>query len=67
MNKADGNAWAQAIAIRIADEWSGKIDFPDDKELLTSVLRRCFQNSPSICEELIGTGIIEEDYFVDKL
>jgi hypothetical protein len=55
--------WAEAIAERISDEWSGKSDFPEDAMLLKSILKNFFQKSPDICERLIGTGIIEEDYF----
>ena len=65
MNTNTNSPWPKAIASRIADEWSGGADFPVDVALLASALLRCFQNSPSICEELIGTGIIEESYCDD--
>ena len=55
--------WAEAIATRIADEWSGKGDFPDDAERLRVVLMELFAASPESVAKLVGTGIIEEDYF----
>ncbi len=55
--------WANAIALRIADEWDGKKDFPEDAVLLEDVLADLFSKAPIACEKLIGTGIIEEDYF----
>ncbi len=55
--------WAEAIALRISDEWSGKSDFPEDAESLRNVLARLFIAHPLSMIELIGTGIIEEDYF----
>ena len=55
--------WADAIAKRIADEWSGRDDCPEDAELLESVLSDVFRRSPDACHRLIGTGIIEEGYF----
>lgn len=55
--------WADAIASRISDEWSGKKEFPEDAEKLRKVLKQLFSKSPEACKELIGTGIIEEDYF----
>lgn len=55
--------FANAIAIRIADEWSGKEDFPEDAALLEEILIRLFSQNLDECRKLIGTGIIEEDYF----
>ena len=55
--------WAAAIALRIADEWHGASDFPEDKELLRKVLADLLEQHPKHRERLIGTGIIEEDYF----
>lgn len=55
--------WAAAIALRITDEWSGKSDFPEDSNLLCGVLTRLFIAHTFSMKKLIGTGIIEEDYF----
>jgi len=55
--------WAFAIAERIADEWYGKRDFPEDVALLRKFLNDSLLKSPNACAQLIGTGIIEEDYF----
>lgn len=55
--------WANAIAERIADEWDGKKDSPEDAMLLESVIADILSKSPIACEKLIGTGIIETDYF----
>ncbi len=55
--------WAAAIALRISDEWALRDDFPEDAELMREVLARALKRSPEDCELLVGTGIIEEDYF----
>jgi len=55
--------WAQAISLRLSDEWDGKTEWPDDAELLRKILCRLFRNNPKECQALIGTGIIEENYF----
>ena len=62
-NKRSIEEWAEAISMRIADEWAGKDDFPDDAALLQSVLSGALKASPSECMRLVGTGIIEETYF----
>jgi hypothetical protein len=67
MNKHLGhslNEWAKAISIRISDEWQGNnCDNKDDVNLLQKVLENSLKNNPDSCKELIGTTIIEEDYF----
>jgi hypothetical protein len=56
--------WAEAIALRISDEWDGnKLDNKEDVDLLRQTLENVFKNNPSQCRKLIGTTIIEEDYF----
>lgn len=55
--------WIDAIAKRLADEWSGKVDFPEDALLLEKILRRAFLSSNGAYKKLIGTGVIEEDFF----
>jgi len=55
--------YAKAIALRISDEWGGKEDFPEDAVLLQKVLEELLINNPKECENLIGTGIIEDNYF----
>ncbi|TAL17015.1 hypothetical protein EPN96_07510 [bacterium] len=55
--------WANAIALRLSDEWFGKEDFPEDAHVLRRILADLLTKSPMMCERLIGTGIIEEDYF----
>jgi hypothetical protein len=55
--------WAAAIAVRIADEWAGKDEFPEDAELLKDVLTKALSAVPDDCMTLVGTGIIEETYF----
>jgi hypothetical protein len=55
--------WADAIALRISDEWVGGRDFPEDATLLHEILYQLFRKHPEECEKLIGTGIIEEGYF----
>jgi hypothetical protein len=63
MTKTELNRWSKAIATRISDEWSGAIDFPDDTKLLRSALIKMLSNDHEIVTILIGTGIIEHDYF----
>ena len=55
--------FAEAIAIRIADEWSGSEDFSEDANLLQEILQKLLTMHPEECLRLIGTGFIEEDYF----
>jgi hypothetical protein len=55
--------WARAIAERVADEWDGKAESPEDAELLRDVLQKALSASPRECMRLVGTGIIEESYF----
>lgn len=57
------NKWANAIALRIADEWSGRYEFPEDSILLRRILTDMFVDNPDKYKQLIGTGIIEETYF----
>ena len=59
--------WAYAIAQRIADEWHGKEYDPEDATKLATVLYKSLKNNPEGCKRLIGTTIIEEDYFEQLL
>lgn len=58
--------WAEAIALRLADEWDGAREFPEDAETLRDVLETTLKSCPKECKKLIGTGIIEETYFEDE-
>lgn len=55
--------FARAISFRLADEWNGASEFPEDSILLRKVLEKLLTENPEECKKLIGTGIIEEDYF----
>jgi hypothetical protein len=55
--------WAKAIATRISDEWVNSEDFSEDAGLLREIIYRLLLKSPKLTSSLIGTGIIEEDYF----
>jgi hypothetical protein len=55
--------WAEAIAIRLSDEWDGKSEFSEDTDLLKDVLKKVLTAFPDECMRLVGTGIIEESYF----
>ncbi len=55
--------WAEAIAIRLSDEWGGKSEFSEDADLLKDVLKKVLTAFPDECMRLVGTGIIEESYF----
>ncbi len=63
MQNITNDDWANAIACRIADEWCGKSDFPEDADLLRDILNKYFVENPERCICMIGTGIIEEGYF----
>ncbi len=55
--------WAFAIATRFSDEWDGLKDFPLEAEMLKKLIEQTLIENPHILKTLIGTGIIEEDYF----
>lgn len=55
--------WANAIASRITDEMDIKDSFPEDALLLEKTLVKLFLLRPSCMKKIIGTGIIEDDYF----
>jgi hypothetical protein len=56
----NAEAWADATALRISDE----SPYDDDtKELLREVLSNALLNNPGQLMRLIGTEIIEENYF----
>lgn len=58
------NKWAEAIALRISDEWSGNtVENNDDVVLLKTVLENSLKKNLKSCKKLIGTSIIEQDYF----
>ncbi|MCQ9206212.1 MAG: hypothetical protein NG737_07880 [Omnitrophica bacterium] len=54
--------FAKAISYRLADEWDGASEFPEDTILLRKILEKLLTEKPEDCKKLIGTGIIEEDY-----
>ncbi len=54
--------WADAIAMRIADE--SAFDFSDgEREELEMALADSLALNPSAVRQLIGTAVIEEDFF----
>ena len=55
--------WAQAISLRIVDEHPLKDEFPKDSETLRTVLEKLFLENEWAVKKLIGTGLIEENYF----
>jgi len=55
--------FAKAISFRLAEEWDGASEFPEDAILLRKVLEKLLTENPEDCKKLIGTGIIEDDYF----
>lgn len=63
MNQLDHAKWAAAIAQRISEEWSGSRASPDDAELLRTLLEKMLSRDIESVAALIGTGIIESDYF----
>ena len=63
MNSPSNADWAKAISLRIVDEHSLKDDFPEDTDLLRLVLEKLLLQNEWAVKKLIGTGIIEENYF----
>ncbi|MCZ7609711.1 MAG: hypothetical protein M5U17_06050 [Ignavibacterium sp.] len=62
------NRWAKAIALRISDEWDGNTEGnKNDVITLRKVLEKSLIQNPNSCKKLIGTTIIEEDYFDNNL
>ena len=57
--------WVEPVAARIADMIPSDSLDEEDRKKLKSVLTRAFTLCPAAVEPLIGTGIIEEDYFKD--
>ena len=55
--------FAKAISYRLADEWDGASEFPEDAILLRKILEKLLTENPEDCKKLIGTGVIEDDYF----
>jgi len=55
--------WASAIALRIVDESDIINNSLDDAELLRSVIQELLEKNDWAVKMLIGTTIIEEDYF----
>lgn len=63
MDQNERIRWASAIAERISDEWDGSKHFPEDAALLRSYLEKTLKENGNAIKSLIGTGIIESDYF----
>ncbi|MGZ8256800.1 MAG: hypothetical protein ACXW1C_03065 [Gallionella sp.] len=63
MKRIERDRWAAAIALRISDEWEGALSFPEDAELLRSFLEKALRADVVAIKLLIGTGIIENDFF----
>ena len=63
MNRISDLDWAEAIARRLVDEWYGSAGDPDDADLLFDVLRKSLLKPPRQMRRLIGTSLIEQDYF----
>lgn len=57
--------WSDAIAFRITDMIPYADLDKEDRELLLGVLEKALRAVPDEMEKLIGTAIIEEDYFED--
>jgi hypothetical protein len=55
--------WAEPVSNRIADELDCLKENIPDRDLFQKTLQKLFMHNPSLIEPLIGTSIIEEDYF----
>lgn len=63
MKNPTNRDWSKAIARRITDELPLQEDSPEDAALLQKILENLFSKNSWAVNKLIGTGIIEEDYF----
>jgi hypothetical protein len=64
MSNAPSNEdWAKAIAMRIVDEHTIKDGFPDQAQEIQTVFEKLFSENAWAVEALVGSGMIEEDYF----
>ncbi len=63
INGFPASGWADAIANRVSDEGHGKVEYPLSSAILRYVLATLLAANPAECEQLVGTGIIEADYF----
>ena len=59
INGVSVSDWAREIAYRVGDECFGVIPHPESTNLLETWLI----NNPKIVEAMVGTEIIEDDYF----
>ena len=64
MTSSELKGWIEAIIARMLDNLQKEIDV-DDMEKLEKVLLKTFWAYPSEIVKMIGTGLIEEDYFSD--
>jgi len=63
-NTATHLDWAEAIAERLAGEWGTFMHAdPGFVTELTEVLTEALKDRPELLEQLIGSELIEEDYF----
>ena len=65
INKAEISRWSEAVSTRIIDEWDGSKVFTDDAETLKKLIKKALFQNPIFLKKLIGSGLIEEDYFDD--
>ena len=65
MTSNEKSKWAHAIAERITDEWNRIKEFPQDALILKIHLGRMLLQDSHAVDRLIGTGVIESNYFDD--
>ena len=65
ISKTERSRWSEALSTRIIDEWDGSKAFTDDAETLKKLIKKALFQNPIFLKKLIGSGIIEEDYFDD--
>jgi len=58
--------WAEAISTRLIDESDFAQHFPEDACNIQKLLASILSQHPHEIEQMIGTGLIEEEYF-DRL
>lgn len=55
--------WADAVAVRLASEWSPSNNDPETEKLLHRVLVEALKDRWDLTEQLVGSAIIEDAYF----
>ena len=62
---AENQRWAAAIAFRFVDNWKEAWNYVEEAVMVEDVLTKVLAQHPEEMKKLIGTAVIEDDYFED--